>query len=60
MQRVGMEFVSAPENFIEQECVPIEVTDQQSFGELAFVLEVVKETALGNADLGDDFLDRSR
>jgi hypothetical protein len=55
-----MEFVSAPENFIEQECVPIEVTDQQSFGELAFVLEVVKETALGNADLGDDFLDRSR
>ena len=60
MQRVGMEFVSAPENLVEQKLVAFEVTEQQSFGELAFVLEVVKEAALGNADLGNYFLDRSR
>ena len=58
MQRVLVELVGAAEEIVEQRVLALEVAHEQRLGELALVLEVVEEAALGDADGGDQLLDR--
>jgi hypothetical protein len=59
VQRVFVEIVAAPENGFEQLPILLKVPHQQSLGELALVLEMVKEAAFGNAGCRDQLVDRS-
>ena len=51
---------SAGEQVVEQLPVMFEVAQQKTLGERTLVPEVIEEAALGQADLGDDLLDRGR
>ena len=58
MQRILVELIGARKQLIEQRVLALDVADQQGLGELALVLEMIKESALGDADGGDQLLDR--
>ena len=59
VQRVAVQIVAAPEQFVEHKAVLLQVAQHHALGERAFVPEVIEKTALGDADRGDDFVDRS-
>jgi hypothetical protein len=49
--------VGAGEKLVEQLILPLGVANEERLGELALVLEMIEESALGNTDDGDQFLD---
>jgi hypothetical protein len=50
MQRILVELIGAREQLVEQRVLALDVADQQRLGELALLLEMIKESALGDAD----------
>jgi len=58
VQRIFVEIVSAPENAVEQLVVLLEITQQQTLGQLALVLEVIEKAALRNAGRRDQLFNR--
>ena len=60
VQRILVKLIAAPENVVEDRPVVREVAQQHRLGELGLVLEVIEEAALGDADRGDQLLDRGR
>src|SRR5262245_10349305 len=58
MQRILVEFIGATEDLVEQGVLARDIADQEGLGELALVLEMIEESALGNSDGGDQLLDR--
>jgi hypothetical protein len=60
VQRILVELVGTPEEIIEESVLAFDVTLQQGLGQGALVAEVIEEAALGDADGGDELVDRSR
>ena len=60
VQRIVVEFVAAREDFIEHLLVVLDVAQHQAHRERGLVAEVIEEAALGDADRGDDLVDRGR
>ena len=60
VQRVVVQFVAAAKELVEHRAVLLEVALEQRLREIGLVLEMIEEAALGDADRGDDLLDRGR
>jgi hypothetical protein len=58
MQRILVELIGAGEDLVEQGLLALDVANEERLGEFAFVLEMIEESALGDADGGDQLLDR--
>ena len=58
VQRVVVELVGAAEDVGKRSVVLVDVAAHQRLGEVALVLEVIEEAALGDADAGDQLVDR--
>ncbi|MCY1313739.1 hypothetical protein D9M70_642890 [compost metagenome] len=52
--------MGSTEDLIVDALVVLDVAFEQRPGEFVLVTEMVEEPALGNADLGDQFVDRGR
>ena len=60
LQRVVGQLMGPAKDLIVDTLVVLDVAFKQRPCELVLVTEMVEETALGNADLGDQFVDRGR
>ena len=58
MQRVFIELVRAPEQVVKEVVLALDVPRQQGPGEFALIPEVIEKPALGNADRGNQLVDR--
>ena len=58
VQGVVIELVGAAEDVGKRRVVLVDVAAHQRLGEVALVLEVIEEAALGDADAGDQLVDR--
>lgn len=60
LQRIIGQLMSPTKDFVVDALVVLDVAFEQRPGEFILVPEMVEEAALGNADLGDQFVDRGR
>jgi hypothetical protein len=58
MQRIFIELVRAPEQVVKEVVLALDVPRQQRLGEFALIPEVIEKPALGDADRGNQLVDR--